>query len=138
MGDEVLVTYRQKNKSERYYALPSEEKKNIDDVVGMFMKELTTVKGSNLFNRDYGTTFMEDISGQVNLYKVEWYLSHKYQDTYAKYGVDKVETSSVEKTSLDGFLEIRIKIYFEDFAVDRFESFLYNGVFTTETIIEMD
>lgn len=138
MSDGVLITYKEQNKFDKYYAMSSTEKANINDVVSMFMKELTTVKGSNLFDREYGTTFMDDISSQVNVYKIRWFLENKYKDTYKKYGIVKIGTEDVSQNVHTGFLDIHIKIYFEDLALEHYESFLYNGIYTTDTIIEMD
>ncbi len=118
--------------------MTTSEKANINDVVAMFMKELTTVKGSNLFDREYGTTFMDDISKQVNIYKVRWYLENNYSDVFNKYGIVNITTSDVTMNTHTGFLDVRLKIFFKDLALEHYETFLYNGMYTTETIIEMD
>ncbi len=138
MSSGVLVTYKEQNKFDKYYVKTTAEKADINDVVSMFMKELTTIKGSSLFDRNYGTTFIDDISGQVNIYKVRWFLENKYNDTLEKYGIVKVWTEDATMNTHNGFLEIRLKIHFEEFALEHYETFLYNGTYTTETIIEMD
>ncbi len=138
MSTGAIITYKEQNKFDKYYAMTTSEKANINDVVSMFMKELTTVKGSNLFDRGYGTTFMDDISKQVNIYKVRWYLENSYIDVFNKYGIVSVSTSDVTMNTSTGFLDIRLKIFFEDLALEHYETFLYNGMYTTETIIEMD
>lgn len=138
MSDGVLLTYKEQNKYDKYYALPSDEKMKIDDVVSMFMKELTTIKGSNLFDRNYGTSFMNDIASQLNIYKIEYMLDNNYKDTYAKYGIEKVVANDVSMNRATGFLDVHVKIFFHDLALEHYTSFLYNGAFTTNTIIEVD
>ena len=135
---DVLITYREQNKLDTYYSKTAREQADLNDLVSMFIKELLTEKGSNVFDRSYGTTFMEDISGQVNIYKVEFFLDNNYAETYKKYGIVKVETKDVFKNVRTGFLDVRLRIVFRDFALEHYTSFLYNGTYTTETIIEMD
>ncbi len=135
---DMLITYKKDPRNDRYYELTSKEKLDINDIVSMFIKELLTVKGSNLFDRSYGTTFSDDISGQVNIYKVEYFLKKSYADTREKYGIESVEVSAVTKNIHTGFLDVHMRILFENFALEHYTSFLYNGAYTTETIIEMD
>ena len=141
MADEtsgVLLTYREQAKFDRYYTLTSEEKANINDIVAMFIKELTTLKGTNVFDKEYGTTFMDDISKQVNFYKVEYFIKNRYKELYPKYGIVRVDVADVNFNTNNGFLEVRMKIIFEEYALEHYTSFLYNGIYTTNTIIEMD
>jgi hypothetical protein len=138
MADTVLITYREQNKLDRYYALTSTEKASIDDLVAMFIKELTTIKGSNVFDKSYGTSFMDDISKQVNFYKVEYFLKNGYTELYNKYGIVRVDVSDVSMNVHTGFLDVKMKIVLEEYALEHYTSFLYNGTYTTETIIEMD
>ncbi len=138
MSDGILLTYRDQNKFDKYYTLTSDKKMEVDDIVSMFMKELTTEVGTNLFDRNYGTTFMSDISKQVNIHKVEYMLKNNYSHTFEKYGISRIETSGVDMNKSTGFLDIHMKIFFEDLAIEHYTSFLYGGAFTTNTIIEVD
>lgn len=138
MSEGVLITYKEQNKFDRYYSMTSTEKANIDDVVAMFIKELTTLKGTNVFDREYGSTFIDDISKQTNFYKVEYFLQKKYSDLYEKYGIVRLDVVDVSMNTKTGFLDIRMKIIFKDVALEHYTSFLYNGIYTTDTIIEMD
>jgi hypothetical protein len=138
MDEGILVTYKEQAKFDKYYTLPSKERAKIDDVVSMFIKELTTLKGSNVFDKEYGTTFIEDISSQVNFYKVEYFLKNKYKELYDKYGIVRVDVTDVSFNTSNGFLEVRMKIIFKEYALEHYTSFLYNGIYTTNTIIEMD
>jgi hypothetical protein len=138
MSDGVYITYKEQNKFDKYYALTSTEQADLNDVVAMFIKELTTIKGSNVFDKSYGTTFMDDISSQVNFYKVEYFLKNNYNDIYDKYGIVRVDVTDVSMNTHTGFLEVRMKVIFEDVALEHYTSFLYDGVYTKDTIIEMD
>jgi hypothetical protein len=138
MSDGVFITYKEQNKFDKYLTLTTSEKKNIDDVVTMFIKELTTVKGSNVFDKEYGSTFMNDISKQVNFYKIEHFIKNSYSDLYEKYGIVSLDVSGVSMNVHTGFLDIRLKIIFEEYALEHYTKFLYDGVFTNDTIIEME
>jgi len=137
-GSEPLITYKYSNKDEKYYALPAEDRIEIDDIVAMFIKELLTVKGTNMFDRDYGCTFMDDISGPLNIYKVEYLLKNNYKDLYDKYGIVSVEVIGAEKNVQTGFLDVRIKIYFNDLSVTHYTQFIHDGEFTDRIIIELE
>jgi len=104
----------------------------------MFIKELTTLKGSNVFDRSYGSTFMNDISDQTNFYKIEYFLANYYEDLYKKYGIIRVDVIETKMNTSNGFLEVWLKIVFEDIALEHYTSFMYNGIYTNNTIIEMD
>jgi hypothetical protein len=135
---EALVTYKKQNKFDKYFDITSSEKAKIDDLVAMFAKELTTKKGTNLFDRNYGSSFIDDISDYVNIYKIQWFFDNKYNDLYEKYGITEIEASDATFSRTDGFLNISIKIGFKDVALEHYINFLYNGIFTENTIIEMD
>jgi len=44
MSNDVLITYREQNKFDKYHSLPEQKKMEIQDVVAMFIKELLTEK----------------------------------------------------------------------------------------------
>jgi len=138
MSNEVLITYREQNKFDKYHSLPEKKKLEIQDVIAMFIKELLTLKGSNLFDPDYGSTFLDDISKQVNFYKIEYFLQNNYKDLYRKYNIESINVQKTNKNNREGVLEVWLTIYFKEYAVEYYTNFLYNGVYTEGTIIEMD
>jgi len=135
---DVLVTYKHQNKYDRYYAIPTVEQRTVDTLTTNFIQELITEKGSNVFDRNYGTTFISDIGDQVNFYKVEYLVNNTLNDIKKKYSIVNIEVSNATFNSSNGFLEIHLRIEYEDIAVEKFFNFMYNGIFTDKMILEID
>jgi hypothetical protein len=136
---EIIYSINTKNRNEAYIHKPEQVK--IDDIntkTAYFMQELVTAKGSLLFDKQYGTTFLDDIGTQVNIYKVRYLLEKNYLPTKAKYGILSIETNKVFFSQKDGFLNIELALVFDGFKSNTGTAFAYNGSFTTKTIIEVE
>jgi hypothetical protein len=117
--------------------LTSTEKATYDDLVTNFIKELITERGSCIFDRNYGTTFYEDLGQVVNIYKVRDAVQNASNQIKDKYGIVTVDVEDANYTSHDGFMNVRIKVFFSDVAVDTYMNFMYEGNFTDKNIIEI-
>jgi len=137
---DILYSIKKSNKNEKYQHETGVEVKgeDIDRMTSNFMQELVTDAGSVLFDKKYGTTFLTDIKDQVNIHKVRYLLENGYQSTKGKYGILSVETNDVFFDKKDGFLNIVLTLIFSGFKADTSASFIYNGTFTTKTIIEVE
>lgn len=135
---DILVTYKQQNKYDKYFALTTMEQRSIDTLTTNFIQELITDKGSNVFDRDYGTDFISDIGEQVNIHKVRYIIDNSLSEIKKKYSIVSINTSNVNFNVSDGFLEIHLSIEFEDVAVEKHFNFIYNGIFTEKMILEVD
>jgi len=135
---DVLITYRQQNKHDKYFALPTKEKRSLDALTTNFIQELVTEKGSSIFDRSYGTNFISSIGEQVNIYKIEYIIKNNLEEIKNKYNVVDITVKNTNFNTNDGFLEIHIGVEYKDFAVERHFNFIYQGVFTEKTILEID
>ena len=133
---QIIFSYTQKNKDEEYALSTEEYKSDLERKITNFMQELITVKGSSLFALDYGTTFLHDLGGNVNIYKVRYLLDQNYRETKDKYNIKDVETLAAYLK--EGFLVLDIKIIFDKVAVSTGTTFPFSGDFTTNTIIEVN
>jgi hypothetical protein len=118
--------------------MPSVEQRTVDALTTNFIQELVTEKGSNVFDKNYGTTFISDIGDQVNFYKVEYLVNNTLEDIKNKYSIVNLEVSNATFNKSNGFLEIHLRIEFEDVAVEKFFNFVYGGIFTDKMILEID
>ena len=134
---DVLYLIKKRNISEAYSHHTEEGLKELDAVVANFIQELITIKGTCLFDRDYGTTFLTDLGREVNVYKIRYILANNYHSTKEKYGILAVETLNVHMSRDDGFLDLHLKISFPGVAIETNTATWYNGQFTTKTIIEV-
>jgi len=136
----ILYSIEKKNRRDKYQheakKMPSTEYE-INILTANFMQELVTEVGSVLFDKSYGTTFLSDIAKQVNIYKIRYLLDNEYLSTKSKYGILSIETRDVFFDPKDGFLNIDMTLLFESFKSMTKASFVYNGTFTTKTIIEV-
>lgn len=135
---DVLITYKQQNKFDKYYALPTAEKRSVDALTTNFIQELITVRGSNAFDKKYGTTFITDIGEQVNIHKVKYIIDKNLDEIKQKYNITKLTVGDTSFNTTDGFLEIHLTIEFDGLAVEKHFDFIYNGVFTDKMILEID
>ncbi len=135
---DVLVTYKQQNKYDKYYALPTAEQRTVDTITTNFIQELVTEKGSNVFDKEYGTTFISDIGEHVNFYKIEYLINNSLEDIKNKYHIVNLEVHDSNFNTTNGFLEIHLRVEFEDVAVEKYFNFIYNGIFTDKMILEID
>jgi len=134
----VLITYKNQNKLDKYHLLPSAEQTTVDNVIANFIQELVTEKGSSLFDREYGSTFMYELGPQVNIYKIDYILKNSIEPLKAKYGITAVTVGTANFNTSDGFLDIDLKIEMDDMAVETHFNFVYGGLFTDQMIVEMD
>ncbi len=135
---DVMVTYKQQNKFDKYYAIPIEERQTIDTLTTNFLQELITQKGSCSFDKQYGTTFITEIGNQVNIYKIRYLLENSVLDIKEQYGILSITAPKAEFNTSDGFLEIWLTIEYEDIAVEKHFNFMYDGIYTDKTILEID
>lgn len=135
---DVLITYKHQNKNDRYHLLPSAEQATVDNVITNFIQELITQKSSSLFNRSYGTDFIDDLGSQINIYKVDYLLQNSIGDLKEKYGIISISTGDAILNKSNGFLEVSLKLEMSEVAVETHFDFMYNGLFTDQTIVEMD
>ena len=131
----TLITYSQKNKNEAYELMTISEKYSISSLSSNFIQELITSKGSNAFDRNYGTNFIESLGEQVNVYKIDFFVKKEGESLLRKYNI---LSASVGEAWIDGegALNIKISLDFSDTAVDTFVDFRFSGTFTTGDIIE--
>lgn len=134
---DVLYSIKKRNPDETYSHHTSSGFEGLDAKVANFIQELITIKGTCLFDKEYGTTFLTDLGREVNVYKIRYILDRNYQATKDKYGILAVETLSANMRRDDGFLELSLKIIFPGVAIETNTATWYNGQFTTKTIIEV-
>lgn len=135
---DVLVTYKQQNKFDKYYVLPTTEKTTIDNLTTNFLQELVTKRGSCAFDKEYGSTFIEEVGDHANIYKIQYILDKSIEGLKEKYGIDSVVVSNSIFNNSNGFLEIHMRIEYEDVAVEKHFNFMYNGIYTDKMILEID
>lgn len=132
----VLFSIKKKPEDTNYSHSSSAKHSKMVDATSSAIKELITELGSSLFDKEYGTTFIEDLGEQVNIYKIQYLVDNKYSYWKEKHGIKKVSISNVQISSIDGFLNISLKIHFNDGYIETETPIGYNGLFTTKTIIE--
>ena len=135
---DILVTYKQQNKYDKYFALTTTEKRSVDALTTNFIQELVTDKGSNVFDKEYGTTFISQVGAQVNIHKIRYIIDNSLDEIKAKYSIVSINTSNVNFNNSNGFLEIHFGVEFENVAVEKYFNFIYNGIFTEKMILEVD
>jgi len=134
---DAIVSYKYKNKFEKYYSLPTTEQATYDDLAANFIKELITERGSCIFDSSYGTSFYELLGNVANIYKVRDAIKKSTEEIKDKYGIDKVDVSNVHFSDSDGFMNATIKIFFEEVALQTYVDMMYNGTYTNKDIIEI-
>jgi len=134
---DAIVSYKYKNKFERYHLLTTTEQATYDDLVTNFIKELITEVGSCVFDKDYGTNFYEYLGNVANIYRVRDAINKATDEIKDKYGIVAVDVSDVHFSSADGFMNISLKIFFKDVALVSYLNAVYNGSYTDKDIIEI-
>jgi len=134
---DAIVSYKFRNKFDKYYALPTTEQAKYDDLAANFAKELVTEKGSCIFDREYGTLFYHDIGDIANIHKMRSVVSNNAEAIKYKYGIEQVDVGEAKFNSKDGFLEISLRILFRDVALNMTSQILYSGTYTDKDIVEI-
>ena len=132
----TIVTYLQNNKEEKYLLSTEESKRSIDSIATNFLQEMVTRKGSNLFDKSYGTMFIDNLGSQVNVYKIDYFLKQEVSGMKEKYGITSVSATKAWVDADSGYLNVSITVEFEEMAVSSFVDFRFDGSFTDGDIIE--
>lgn len=133
---DVLVTYAQHNKNDSYNLLTESRKRDVQSITSNFIQELVTKKGSNVFDKEYGTLFIDNLGSQINVHKVNYFLKAEVDGMRKKYGIVDVSVSKAWLSTGTGMLNIEINVRFSDTAVDAFVDMRFDGSFTEQDIIE--
>jgi len=135
---DVLITYKNSNKFEKYFVVPAKERQTIDTLTTNFIQELVTEKGTCAFDKKYGSYFIRDIGEHVNIHKIRYVLDESIEDIKKKYGIVNVSVDNAQFNASDGFMEIWLSIEYEEIAVEKRFNFMYDGLYTDKIILEMD
>ncbi len=135
---ETIVTYAQNNKAEKYNLMTGAAKATLSRIVANLIQELVTTKGSNVFDKSYGTMFIDNLGFQVNVYKIDYFLKEEAKDLFAKYGATGISATRAWADVNTGTLNIEISVEFKDAAVESYVDFRFDGTFTENDIIEYE
>ena len=133
---ETIITYAQSNKSDKYDLLTGALKKNIDRIATNFIQEVVTTKGSNVFDRNYGTMFLDNLGSQVNVHKIDYFLKKEVSGLHDKYGIESVSATRAWVDVNEGVLNVEITLEFREYAVSSFIDFRFLGSFVDGDIVE--
>ena len=134
---DAIVSYKYKNKFEKYYSLPTSEQATYDDLTTNFIKELITEKGSCIFDKNYGTNFYALLGNVANIYRVRDAIKKATDEIKDKYGIVAVDTSNVHYSTSDGFMNVTLKIFYRDVALQAYMDTMFSGKYTERDIIEI-
>ena len=131
------VHYKKVNKFEKYHFLVSSEKQTIDDIVSNFIQEITTTKGTNAFDRDYGTNFIESISDISNPDKVSYFFNINSSSIISKYPIEQVVVKNASFNRSTGTMNVYLVAEFKDVAMDVNFDYPYSGTFVDSELLEI-
>ncbi|MDF1879610.1 hypothetical protein JHD46_08170 [Sulfurimonas sp. SAG-AH-194-C20] len=118
------------------YDVTDETLNKFDNIVSRFTHELVTDIGSCVFDKDYGTTFSEDLGTIINIYKVDFFLQKAFALIKDKHSVDSVTLVDSKHNHSDGFLDLSITVEAIGRKAVVLSNLEYNGESTTDTIVE--
>ncbi len=133
---DVIITYAQQNKQEKYNLLTSSEQRSVSSVTANFIQELVTKRGSNVFEREYGTLFIDNLGSQANVHKINYFLKQEITKLREKYSIVSGLVTKAWTSPGSGILNIEMTIEFNDVMVSSYVDFRFNGSFTDKDIIE--
>lgn len=131
------VHYKKSNEFERYHYLTSKEKTDINDIVSSFIQELMTTKGSNAFQRDFGTNFKKEITDIANADKVIYFIEMESAKIVNKYGITKILVKEVKHNLKSTTLDISIDVIVGDIAVSAMFDYFFNGNYISSDLLEI-
>jgi len=113
-----------KRKEDAYY------KKLVED----FIQELLTASNPPL-KPNYGTSFIDDLGENVNIYKFQYYLERHANRLAKKYNIEEINIDNIDSSNnmLIGHLELKIS---GNTISHEFEINWGDKHFTTEAIVE--
>jgi len=133
-----MVIYNRDKGGEVTSFSPKDNNISYHNKIENFTIELVTEKGSSLFDKNYGTTFINDLGEQINEYKVKYYIENSYEETKKKYDIMLVEVTSVEYSRSNNSLDIDMVIAFKDVSFQTKIEMPYTGSYTTKPILEIN
>ena len=133
-----MVIYNRDKGREVTLFSPKDNNISYHNKIENFTIELVTEKGSSLFDKNYGTTFIDDLGEQINEYKVKYYIENSYEETKKKYDIMLVEVTSVEYSRSNNSLDIDMVIAFKDVSFQTKIEMPYTGSYTTKPILEIN
>ena len=133
---QVLVTYSQKNEKDKYSLQTASKQRELDSIITNFIQELVTKKGSNVFDRTYGTLFIDNLGIQINVYKIDYFLKQETLEIRDKYGILDIMVKRAWMDASTGTLNIEISVQFSSLVVDAFLDLRFEGSFTEADLIE--